>query len=135
MTHTDFDAKVAERANNALKSLADIEAKASSAADALVKECNLDAQTQLFRANASVAPAVFADMQSKANTASCLRAIASDALDAHIRTLANFAEFRHMGEGTDYRFEIILARSSARHLNQRLTDALASIAGDAKRRK
>jgi hypothetical protein len=135
MTHTDFDAKVAERANNALKSLADIEAKASSAADALVKECNLDAQTQLFRANASVAPAVFADMQSKANTARCLRAIASDALDARIRTLANFTEFQHMGEGTDYRFEIILARSNARSLNQRLTDALASVAGDAKRRK
>lgn len=135
MTHTDFDAKVTERANNALKSLADIEAKASSAADALVKECDLNAQTQLFRANASVAPAVFAHMQSKANTARCLRAIASDALDAHIRTLANFTEFQHMGDGTDYRFEIILARSSARHLNQRLTDALASIAGDAKRRK
>jgi hypothetical protein len=135
MTHTDFEAKVAERANNALKSLADIEAKASSAADALVKECDLEAQTQLFRANASVAPAVFAHMQSKANSARCLRAIASDALDAHIRTLANFAEFRHMGEGTDYRFEIILARSSARHLNQRLTDALAGVAEAGKRRK
>lgn len=32
MTHTDFEAKVAERADNALKSLADIEAKASCAA-------------------------------------------------------------------------------------------------------
>lgn len=68
MTHTDFEAKVAERANNALKSLANIEAKASSAADALVKECDLEAQTQLFRANASVAPAVFAYMQSKASS-------------------------------------------------------------------
>lgn len=135
MAHTDFEAKVAERANNALKSLADIEAKASSAADALVKECDLEAQTQLFRANASVAPAVFAYMQSKANTSRCLRAIASDALDARIRTLANFTELQYMGEGTDYRFEIILARSSARHLNQRLTDALAGVVEDGKRRK
>lgn len=111
MAHTDFEAKVAERANNALKSLADIEAKASSAADALVKECDLEAQTQLFRA------------------------IASDALDARIRTLANFTELQYMGEGTDYRFEIILARSSARHLNQRLTDALAGVVEDGKRRK
>lgn len=47
----------------------------------------------------------------------------------------SFTEFRHMGEGADCRFEIILARSSARHLNQRLTDALANVAGDAKRRK
>lgn len=135
MTHTDFDAKVAERASNALKSLADIEAKASSAADALVKECDLDAQAKLFRANASVAPPVFAYMQSKANTARCLRAIASDALDARIRALANFTEFRHMGEGTDYRFEIVLARSNARHLNQRLTNALAGVTEGDKRRK
>jgi len=40
-----------------------------------------------------------------------------------------------MGEGTDYRFEITLARSSARRLNQRLTDALAGVAEDGKRRK
>lgn len=135
MTHTDFEAKVAERANNALKYLADIEAKASSAADTLVKECDLEAQTQLFHTNASVAPAVFTYMQSKANSARCLHAIASDALDARIRTLANFTELRHMGEGTDYRFEIALARSSARRLNQRLTDALAGVAEDDKRRK
>jgi hypothetical protein len=99
-----------------LQTLAAVERDSNAAADKLVARCDLDSQTILFLANESVAPAVFADARSNAKVAARLRVIASDALDARIRALANFTEYRSLETLSDYALQVSLAKDETRAL-------------------
>ena len=93
-----------------LQTLAAVERDSNAAADKLVARCDLDSQTILFLAGESVAPAVFADARSNAKVAARLRVIASDALDARIRALANFTSSRSLETLSDYALQVSLAK-------------------------
>ena len=99
-----------------LQTLAAVERDSNAAADKLVARCDLDSQTILFLANESVAPAVFADARSNAKVAARLRVIASDALDARIRALANFTSSRSLETISDYSLQVSLAKDEVRTL-------------------
>lgn len=99
-----------------LETLTAVERDSNAAADKLVARCDLDSQTILFLANESVAPAVFADARSNAKVAARLRVIASDALDARIRALANFTEYRSLETLSDYALQVSLAKDETRAL-------------------
>ena len=99
-----------------LQTLAAVERDSNAAADKLVARCDLDSQTILFLANESVAPAVFADARSNAKVAARLRVVASDALDARIRALANFTEYRSLETLSDYALQVCLAKDETRAL-------------------
>lgn len=99
-----------------LQTLAAVERDSNAAADKLVARCDLDSQTILFLANESVAPAVFADARSNAKVAARLRVVASDALDARIRALANFTEYRSLETLSDYALQVSLAKDETRAL-------------------
>lgn len=99
-----------------LKVLGAIERDSNARADQLVERCDLDSQTVLFLANESVAPAVFADARSNAKVAARLRIIASDALDARIRALANFTKYRSLETLRDYSLQVSLAKDEVRAL-------------------
>lgn len=99
-----------------LQTLAAVERDSNAAADKLVARCDLDSQTILFLANESVAPAVFADARSNAKVAARLRVIASDALDARIRALANFTASRSLETLSDYALQVSLAKDEVRAL-------------------
>ena len=119
-------AEINERAQNILKNLAQVESDALEAAAKLTKECDLDAQTELFFANASVAPVVFARAQSKAKSIYRLRVIASDAMEARIRALKNFTQFRTL-EDSEYAFQVSLVNSEAESLAGNLESTLEGI--------
>ena len=93
-----------------LQTLAAVERDSNAAADKLVARRDLDSQTILFLAGESVAPAVFADARSNAKVAARLRVIASDALDARIRALANFTSSRSLEALSDYALQVSLAK-------------------------
>lgn len=99
-----------------LQTLAAVERDSNAAADKLVARCDLDSQTILFLANESVAPAVFADARSNAKVAARLRVVASDALDARIRALANFTASRSLETLSDYSLQVSLAKGEVRTL-------------------
>ena len=99
-----------------LQTLAAVERDSNAAADKLVARCDLDSQTILFLANESVAPAVFADARSNAKVAARLRVVASDALDARIRALANFTSSRSLETISDYSLQVSLAKDEVRTL-------------------
>lgn len=99
-----------------LQTLAAVERDSNAAADKFVARCDLDSQTILFLANESVAPAVFADARSNAKVAARLRVVASDALDARIRALANFTEYRSLETLSDYALQVSLAKDETRAL-------------------
>ena len=99
-----------------LEILATVERDSNAHADQLVARCDLDSQTVLFLANESVAPAVFADARSNAKVAARLRIIASDALDARIRALANFTKYRSLETLCDYSLQVSLAKDEVRAL-------------------
>lgn len=99
-----------------LQTLAAVERDSNAAADKLVARRDLDSQTILFLANESVAPAVFADARSNAKVAARLRVVASDALDARIRALANFTSSRSLETISDYSLQVSLAKDEVRTL-------------------